>query len=111
MRWLVKILINVLALMVVATILPGFRIESWWVAVVAAIVIGLINTFLKPVLRIITLPITILSLGIFALILNVLLLLLAAAVVPGFNIDGLVTALIASILLAIISGFLNGFFK
>ncbi len=111
MKWLIKLAINVLTLMVVATVLPGFQVASWWTAIVAAVVIGLFNTLLKPILIIITLPVTIVTFGIFALILNVILLRLAAVVVPGFVIDGWITAFVASVLLSLISWFLSKLVK
>jgi putative membrane protein len=107
MKLLVSLVVNVLTLMIVTSILPGFVIADWWTALVAAVVIGVINTFIKPVLLLLTLPLTIVTLGIFALILNVALLLAAAALVPGFSIDGLLTALLASILISLVSSFLG----
>ena len=65
------------------------------------IIIGLINTFIKPILQAITLPINILSLGIFALVLNALLLMLAGWISPGFEVDGFLNALLGSILLSL----------
>lgn len=102
-----KLLVNILTLLVVAYILPGFVIADLMAALVAAIVIGVINTFLKPVLLVITLPLTIMTFGLFALVVNVVLLLLAAQIVPGFSIDGFLTAVLASILLTLVSSFLN----
>lgn len=107
MKLLVSLVVNILTLMIVTSILPGFVIADWWTALVAAVVIGVINTFIKPVLLFLTLPLTIVTLGIFALILNVALLMAAAALVPGFSIDGLVTALLASILISLVSSFLG----
>lgn len=102
-----QLIINTLALLITAYLVPGFHVDNLSAAIVAAIVIGIINTFIKPVLQIISLPITILSLGIFALILNVLLLMLAAAITPGFEIDGFLVALFGSFVLSLISAFLN----
>jgi len=107
MKFLVRLIINVLTLMIVATLLPGVVIANWWAALAAAAVIGVINTFLRPIILLLTLPLSIVTLGLFAILVNVLLLMLAAYLVPGFVIDGLLTALLASILISLVSSFLG----
>lgn len=107
MQLVVRLLLNALALVVVAYVMPGFDVADFGAAIVAAIVIGVVNTFIKPILLLVTLPITILTFGIFAFVLNVLLLMGVAAIVPGFAIDGFITAAIASIALALVSYFLQ----
>jgi len=111
MKLITRLLINILSLLIVSYIIPGFDITNLTTAAVAAVVIGIVNTFIKPILLIITLPITIITFGIFALILNVLMLMLAAAITPGFHIDGFFTALLASILLSLVSSFLNALLR
>jgi len=111
MKLLINLIVNVLTLMIVATILPGFVVADWTAAFVAAVVIGVINTFIRPVLLFLTLPLTIVTLGLFALILNVVLLMAAAAIVPGLSIDGWLTALLASILISLVSSFLGSLVK
>ena len=111
MKLITNLLINTLALLIVSYLLPGFKVDSLTSAVIASVVIGLVNTFLKPILKIITLPLTILTLGLFSFILNVLLLMLASNLTPGFHIDGFLTAALASILLSLISSFLNSLSK
>lgn len=96
-----------IALLVVEYILPGFHLANLGTAIVASIVIGLINLILKPILQLIALPISILTLGIFAFLINVALLMLAAAIVPGFTIDSFWTAVLASILLSLVTWFLH----
>ncbi len=107
MKLLIRLGINVFALIVVAEIIPGFTFATLWDAVVAAVVIGVMNTFLRPVLQIIALPITILTFGIAAFLINVALLWLTHMIVPGFTIASFMTAIIASILLSLISWFLH----
>jgi len=107
MKLLGKLLINTLALLITAYIVPGFVVANLTAAIVAAVVIGVINTFIKPVLQIISLPITILTLGIFSLIVNVFLIMLAAYLVPGFEIFGFIPALVGSIVLSLVAAFLN----
>lgn len=103
LRWFV----NGLALFIVSRILPGFIIDDFVAALVAVIVIGLINALIKPILSLLTLPINILTLGLFSFILNALLLLLASSLTPGFQIDGFGTALLGSILLAVVTMLLS----
>ena len=107
MGLLMNLLINTLALVAVSYIVPGFHVSDLQAAIVAAIVIGVINTFIRPIVQLIALPISFLTLGLFAFIVNVFLLMLAAYIVPGFDIDGFLTAIIASIVLALVSAFLH----
>ena len=107
MKLLIRLTINILTLMIVATILPGFVIVDWWAALTAAVIIGLINTFLRPLILILTLPLTLITFGLFALIINVLLLQMAAVIVPGFTIDSWLTAFLASVLISLVSSFLG----
>jgi|SRR3989344_2967597 len=107
MKILGSLVINTVALLITAYLIPGFVVENLIAAVVAAFVIGVINTFIKPILQIIALPITFMTLGIFALVLNILLLWAAAYITPGFSIDGFLTAVIGSIVLSLTSAFLN----
>lgn len=102
-----RLLINVLSLLVVEYLVPGFVLADLKAALIAAIVIGVVNTYIRPILQIIALPITIITFGLAAFLVNVFMLMFAAAVVPGFNIDGFLTAAIASILLSVVSWFLH----
>lgn len=107
MKLITRLLVNVVALLIVSYVVPGFVIDDLSTALIAAVIIGSLNTFIKPILTIITLPLTLLTFGIFAFILNVLMLQLAAAITPGFHISGFLTAVIASILLSLVSSFLH----
>lgn len=100
---LVRWLINAVALFLVSRILPGFIVDDFAAAMIAVIIIGLVNALIKPILAILTLPINILTLGLFSFILNALLLLLASSMTPGFHIDGFGTALLGSILLSVVT--------
>jgi len=102
-----KLLINVFALFVVSYLVPGFSFDGATSIVVASVVIGVINTFIKPIIQIVALPISIITFGVFALVVNVALLMLAGWVVPGFHIDGFLSAFVASILLSLVSWFLE----
>jgi putative membrane protein len=95
--------ISALSLMIVAYIFPGIQLQGMGAALIAPIIIGLINATLGLILKIITLPLTILTLGIFWLIINALMLQLAAAIVPGFYVAGFLSAFFGAIVLSIVS--------
>lgn len=102
MRILVSWVLNALAIVLVAYIVPGISVESFWVALLVALLLGLLNVFLKPLLVILTLPITILTLGLFVLVINALLLLLVSALIDGFSVDGFWVAVLGGIVLAVL---------
>jgi len=104
---LINWIISALAILAAAYILPGVHVTSFVAALVAAVVLGIINAFIKPVLLILTLPITILTLGLFTLVINAFVIILAANLVPGFSVDSFWWALIFSIVLSIIGSFLH----
>lgn len=90
-------------------ILPGVHVENFTAALVTAVVLGIINLFIKPLLLLLTLPITIITFGLFALVLNALMIILASNIVPGFTVDGFWWAVIFSIVLSLINSFVNHF--
>ncbi len=100
-------LINALCLLGVAHVVPGVHVVNFTAALVAAIVLGLVNTFIKPVLLILTLPITILTLGLFSFVINALMFGLAAYFLSGFNVDGFGSALIGALLFGLLSWIAN----
>jgi len=107
MKILMRLAINVFALFVVEYLVPGFVLKDLWTAIVAAVAIGIVNTFIKPVLQLIALPISILTLGIGAFLINVFLLWGTSKLVPGFSIANFSTALIASVVLTLVAWFLH----
>jgi len=100
--YLIHWLMASVALMLTAYLVPGFQIDSFASALIAAIVIGLVNVFIWPVLMVLTLPLTVLTFGLFLLVVNGLALKIAAAFTPGFNIVGFMPAVIGSIVLTFI---------
>ena len=102
MRFLLNWLIYALVIGIVGYILPGVRIEGIFAALATALVLGLINGILRPILIVLTLPLTILTLGLFLFVLNALMVLLAAAVVPGFIVAGFWWALLFSLVLSLL---------
>ncbi len=97
--WIVKALI----LLLTTYFIPGFQIDSFILALIVVLVLGLLSVFIKPLLLFISLPINFLTLGLFTFVINAVLLYVAAWVVPGFNIDGFLTAVIAALVMAILS--------
>jgi putative membrane protein len=101
-HWIVDWLIGALALWLVAQIIPGIQIRSFQTAMLATIVIALVDVTIGPILRFIAFPITFLTLGLFRLVLNAILLKLASMFTPGFRIDGFLNALLGSLVLTIL---------
>ena len=95
------------AIGVASQVLPGIRVESVWAAIVAALILGLANATLRPLLLILTLPLTVLTLGLFALVVNGALLGLVAWMVTGFHVAGFGHAILGALLISVVSGLLN----
>lgn len=105
MAILINWLISAIVILAASYILPGVRVESFTAALVAALVLGIINAFIKPILLILTLPITLITLGLFTIVINAFLIMLTDALVPGFSVSGFLWAVVLSIFLAIINTF------
>jgi len=103
MHLLFRWLLNTLALFIVVTLVPGFYYRSVWTLALAALVLGLLNAIVRPVLFVLTFPLTVVTLGLFLLVLNAIMLELTAMVVPGFRIEGFGWAVLGALLLTIIS--------
>jgi putative membrane protein len=95
--------LNALALMLVAYLYSGVQVTSIWAALLAALVLGLVNALIRPVLVILTLPVTLLTLGLFIFVINALLFWLVATMVDGFAVRGFVAALIGSLMFSVIT--------
>ena len=100
-------ILNAVALLVVAYVLPGIVVASFGSAMLAALVLGLINSLVKPFLILLTLPITIITLGLFLIVLNALMFWFAGSVLKGFQVNGFWWAVGGAILYSLISGFLS----
>ncbi len=107
MKIILTLAVNIFTLLIVAYLVPGFSFDSIWATVVTAVVIGVVNTFIKPVLQVVFLPISIITFGITAFLINVVLLWGISFIVPGFEIASFLTAVIASIVLTLVSWFLH----
>jgi putative membrane protein len=99
LRWL----LSALALLAVAYLYPGVRVESFFAAAIAALVLGLVNALIRPILVLLTLPVTILTLGLFLFVINAGLFWFVAQVVKGFSVDGFLSALVGSILYSLVT--------
>jgi len=110
METLVKIVLNALAVMAAAYLLPGIAVENFLFAALAAVVLALVNATLKPLLVILTLPVTIITLGIFYFVINALMVMLAGWIVPGFSVSGFFSALLFSLVFTAIKFLLDRIF-
>lgn len=99
LRWI----INAAALLLVAYLYPGVTVASFGAAMIAALVLGLVNAVIRPVLLLLTLPVTVLTLGLFIFVINALLFWLVAEVVQGFQVGGFLSALVGSVLYSVIT--------
>lgn len=111
MNILIKWAIMALSIIIAANLLPAVTVSSAWTAIWLAVFLAIINVVLKPILILLTLPINILTLGLFTFVINAALILLASTVIKGFEVDGFWAALLFSILLSVFSYILNTLFR
>jgi putative membrane protein len=100
-------ILNAVTLLIVAYVLPGIVVSSFWSAMLAAAVLGLINMLVKPIFILLTLPITIVTLGLFLLVINALMFWLAGSILKGFQVNGFWWAVAGALFYSVISGFLT----
>lgn len=110
-NFIIRLLLSAIAVFICATVLPGAHVDSFLMAIVVAGILAVLNVLIKPILVILTIPITIVTLGLFLFVVNTILVLLTAWLVPGFSLDGFWWALIFSILLSIINSVFGGLGK
>ena len=104
---LVRWILFTLAIMFTAWLVPGIEIENFQSAMLVTVIIALINIFIRPLIVFITLPINILTLGLFTLVINALLLMLAGYLAPGFEVDGFISAFLGSVIMAFLGLIIN----
>lgn len=109
MGFLIRLFLNALALLIVSTVIPGIEVRGVLPALAAAFFLGVVNAFVRPVIMILTLPLTIITLGLFIPLLNAALLKLVSLMIRGFEVHGFWSAVFGAILLSLISGLLNLF--
>lgn len=102
-----RLILSSVAVGITAYFMDSVTIEPWWVAVIVAVVLGAINSFVRPVVKFFSFPITVLTLGLFSLIINGLMVLLCAWLIKGFIVEGLGAAILFSIILACVNWLLN----
>lgn len=103
MKIIAKVLLSAVALLLVAELLPGVMVEGIYAAIVTALVLGILNVLVRPVLVILTLPITMITLGLFIFIINALLFWFTASFIEGFEVSGFLSALLGSLIVSVIS--------
>jgi len=111
MNYILKILLSAIAVFVLANILPGITIENYLTAIIVAIVLGFLNTLVRPLLIFFTIPLTIITLGLFLFIINAFIILIAGYFIGGFTVTSIFWALLFSILLSISQSILHKVLK
>ncbi|HLI96571.1 MAG TPA: phage holin family protein [Candidatus Baltobacteraceae bacterium] len=111
MHFLIRLLINGIAFYLIARYVPGIHANGFGYAVLAAFIFGIVNAIVRPIVLLLTLPFTIITLGLFIIVVNALMFWLATWISPGFKVDGFVPALIGGIIMAIVGMITNAVFK
>lgn len=111
MKFLADLLFRTLVLLLTTYLVPGFKIDSFTTALMVALVLAILNILVKPLLVFFTLPVTIITLGLFLFVINAILLLITASLVRGFQIEGFGTAILAAIVISLLSSLLNAILK
>lgn len=106
-HFLLTWLVTAISLIITANLVPGFAVTSFGAALLAAVVIGLVNAIVKPILVLLTLPLTIITLGLFLFVVNAITIWLAGVLTPGFAVTGLLPALLGSIVLTLVASGIN----
>lgn len=109
MKTLLHFVVSAIAILISAYLLPGVYVDGILAAFILAVILGVINTFIRPVLVVLTLPLTVVTLGLFILVINALLVMLASYIVPGFTVAGFWYAFLFGIVLAVVSYVLEMF--
>src|SRR5471030_252426 len=107
-KFFAKTVATAVAVLFAAYVLKGVHVDSAVTALIVAVVLGLLNSFIKPILVILTIPITLFTLGLFLLVINIIIVKWAASLVPGFTVDGWFSALLFSLLVSFISSVIEG---
>lgn len=111
MKFIIKLLLTTVAVITLARVLPGVEVVSYSYAIIVALVIGFLKVIVKPILVVLTLPVTIITFGLFLLVINATIILLADYFLSGFVVNGLGWALLFSLLLSFLQSFLRSLIK
>ncbi|GAB5537992.1 MAG: phage holin family protein [Salibacteraceae bacterium] len=106
-EFLIKTLVDAIAVLICAYLLPGISVDGFGFAILVALALALLNQFVKPLLLILTIPVTIVTFGLFLLVINALIIMLADWVVTGFQVDGFWWAVLFSFFLALVKSIIN----
>ena len=109
MKFIINILVSAVAVLISAWLLPGVHVTDYVSALLVAVVLAFLNAVVKPILTILTIPITFFTLGFFLLVINALMIMLASKIIPEFHVSGFWWALIFSLILSLVTGILNMF--
>lgn len=107
MKFLLRLIASIAAVYISAKVIPGVTVDSLQTTIIVAVVLGVLNMFVKPIFVILTLPITILTLGIFYLMINALMVIITASIVPGFYVESTISALLFGIVVSLTNAFLH----
>jgi putative membrane protein len=107
MNWIIRLLLNGLAVVLTAYLLPGVSVADYGTALLVALILAVLNGFVKPILVLFTIPITILTLGLFLLVINAVIILFADSLIGGFEVRGFWWALLFSLILSIFNSLFN----
>lgn len=111
MQLIIALVLNAVALLATAYVVPGFHVASFSTAVVAAVVLAVVNTFIKPILSFVTAPLSLVTLGLFAFVVNALVLFIVSYFVPGFKVDGWMAAILGAVVLSVVATVLTSVLK
>lgn len=108
MKTLINIFFTTVFVLILAHVMPGIKVDGWATALIVALVLGLLNIFIKPILVLFTLPATIFTLGLFLLVINAIIIMLCDELVPGFEVAGFWWALLFSLVLSFCQSLVSG---
>ena len=111
MPFIPKLLITSVAILIAGYLLPGIHVSTFWTALLVALVLSFLNVFLKPLMVVLTIPFTVITFGLFLLVINALIIMIAGSWVNGFKVDGFWWAMLFSIILSVISSLLESLVK
>ncbi|MCB0371821.1 MAG: phage holin family protein [Muricauda sp.] len=111
MKLIMRLLLNALAVVILSYILPGVGVDSMFTAIIVAVVLSVLNFLVKPILVILTLPITVLTLGLFLLVINAIIILITSNLIDGFQVTSFWWAIIFSLLLSFLQAILHSILK
>lgn len=111
MSQLIHLIVSTIAVIITSFLLPGVQVSGLVAAFLTALVLGALNVFVKPLMLLFTLPVNVLTLGLFTFVINAVIILLASAIVPGFKVKGFWWALLFSLILSVVNYILGKFFK